>query len=65
MFRERFAKVRRYAQNQDGSAIAEYGVIVSLLALVALTVTETFGSEIRAMADAVVQALAQVQGGGI
>jgi Flp pilus assembly pilin Flp len=61
MITERFAKVRRYAQDQRGSAMAEYGVIVSLLAVLALTVTETFGAEIRAMTETIAHALAQVQ----
>jgi Flp pilus assembly pilin Flp len=54
-------KVRHYLRDRSGSAMAEYGVIASLLAVLAISLIQTLGSEIRTLADTLLQALTQVQ----
>jgi Flp pilus assembly pilin Flp len=56
-----FSKARRFAQDCRGSALAEYGIMASLLALLVLTLLEALGGEIRTMVETVLRALAQVQ----
>ncbi|MEO8578448.1 MAG: Flp family type IVb pilin [Gemmatimonadales bacterium] len=40
--------VRRFASNEEGAALAEYGVLVAFIAIVAITAVTFFGSKISA-----------------
>ena len=38
--------LRRFASEEDGAALAEYGVLVAFIAIVAITAVTFFGSKI-------------------
>lgn len=37
---------RRFLRNEDGAALAEYGILVAFIAIVAITAVTFFGSKI-------------------
>jgi pilus assembly protein Flp/PilA len=39
---------RRFVTNEDGAALAEYGILVAFIAIVAITAVTFFGSKISA-----------------
>lgn len=39
---------RRFLRNEDGAALAEYGILVAFIAIVAITAVTFFGSKISA-----------------
>lgn len=49
-----------FAANRDGAAAIEYGLIAAGIALAFLAAFVPFGIELRAMADAVVNGLADI-----
>jgi len=40
------AAVRKFARNEDGAALVEYGILVALIAVVALVVVATLGNRV-------------------
>ena len=38
--------VRRFIENEEGAALAEYGILVAFIAIVAITAVTFFGSSI-------------------
>lgn len=40
--------VKRFVENEDGAALAEYGILVAFIAIVAITAVTFFGSKISA-----------------
>jgi len=38
--------IRRFASDEEGAALAEYGVLVAFIAIVAITAVTFFGSKI-------------------
>jgi pilus assembly protein Flp/PilA len=40
--------VGRFIQDEDGAALAEYGILVAFIAIVAITAVTFFGSKISA-----------------
>jgi pilus assembly protein Flp/PilA len=40
--------VRKFLSNEDGAALAEYGVLVAFIAIVAITAVTFFGSKVSA-----------------
>ena len=40
--------VSRFISNEDGAALAEYGILVALIAIVAIVAVTFFGSKISA-----------------
>ena len=40
--------VRRFLTEEDGAALAEYGILVAFIAIVAITAVTFFGSKISA-----------------
>jgi pilus assembly protein Flp/PilA len=40
--------VRGFIENEDGAALAEYGILVAFIAIVAITAVTFFGSKISA-----------------
>ena len=45
----RFGKhVGNFVRNEDGAALAEYGILVAFIAIVAITAVTFFGSQISA-----------------
>ena len=41
-------KVTRFLKNEEGAALAEYGILVAFIAIVAITAVTFFGSRISA-----------------
>ena len=39
---------RRFVSNEEGAALAEYGILVAFIAIVAITAVTFFGSKISA-----------------
>ena len=39
---------RRFIDNEDGAALAEYGILVAFIAIVAITAVTFFGNQISA-----------------
>ena len=39
-------KVTRFLKNEDGAALAEYGILVAFIAIVAITAVTFFGNKI-------------------
>jgi pilus assembly protein Flp/PilA len=39
---------RRFVKNEEGAALAEYGILVAFIAIVAITAVTFFGSKISA-----------------
>lgn len=39
---------RRFVRDEDGAALAEYGILVAFIAIVAITAVTFFGSKISA-----------------
>ena len=39
-------KAKRFLKNEEGAALAEYGVLVAFIAIVAITAVTFFGSKI-------------------
>ena len=40
--------LRNFAKNEEGAALAEYGILVAFIAIVAITAVTFFGSRISA-----------------
>ena len=40
--------IRRFMSNEDGAALAEYGILVAFIAIVAIVAVTFFGSKISA-----------------
>ncbi|MEO7367894.1 MAG: Flp family type IVb pilin [Gemmatimonadaceae bacterium] len=40
--------LRNFGRNEDGAALAEYGILVAFIAIVAITAVTFFGSKISA-----------------
>jgi pilus assembly protein Flp/PilA len=40
--------VRNFIKNEEGAALAEYGILVAFIAIVAITAVTFFGSQISA-----------------
>lgn len=40
--------LRNFLKNEDGAALAEYGILVAFIAIVAITAVTFFGSQISA-----------------
>ena len=40
--------VRKFVRDEDGAALAEYGILVAFIAIVAITAVTFFGSKISA-----------------
>jgi pilus assembly protein Flp/PilA len=45
--------VRRFASNEEGAALAEYGILVAFIAIVAITAVTFFGSKISTKFSAI------------
>jgi pilus assembly protein Flp/PilA len=43
-----FDKVSRFVKNEEGAALAEYGILVAFIAIVAITAVTFFGSKVSA-----------------
>jgi len=41
-------KVRKFLNDEDGAALAEYGILVAFIAIVAITAVTFFGSKLSA-----------------
>jgi pilus assembly protein Flp/PilA len=41
-------EVRKFVSQEDGAALAEYGILVAFIAIVAITAVTFFGSQISA-----------------
>lgn len=41
-------KLQRFVRDEDGAALAEYGILVAFIAIVAITAVTFFGSKISA-----------------
>lgn len=41
-------EVRKFVSEEDGAALAEYGILVAFIAIVAITAVTFFGSQISA-----------------
>lgn len=41
-------KINRFLNDEDGAALAEYGILVAFIAIVAITAVTFFGSKISA-----------------
>jgi pilus assembly protein Flp/PilA len=55
---ERLTKaVRRFAADEEGAALVEYGILVALIAVVAIVVIATLGESIKAKFQEVVNKL--------
>ena len=44
----RVNKWRQFFENEDGAALAEYGILVAFIAIVAITAVTFFGSKVSA-----------------
>ena len=44
----RTERLRSFARNEDGAALAEYGILVAFIAIVAITAVTFFGSKVSA-----------------
>ena len=42
------SRVREFVREEDGAALAEYGILVAFIAIVAITAVTFFGSKISA-----------------
>lgn len=49
--------IRRFAKDEDGAALVEYGILVALIAVVAIVVIATLGESIKAKFQEVVNKL--------
>ena len=49
--------IRRFVKDEDGAALVEYGILVALIAVVAIVVIATLGESIKAKFQEVVNKL--------
>lgn len=42
------SSLRNFIKNEDGAALAEYGILIAFIAIVAITAVTFFGSQISA-----------------